>query len=1461
MTRWFLSYNSQDLVLANRLEAALLQKEPHSEVFLAPKSLHAGSYWLPELAKRISDATAFILLIGEKGLGPWQFIEYCEALDRRVSQSNFPIVLILIKDCPAPGLPFLRQLHWIPTSDPASEQCITQLLDALSENTTRPSELWRFTAPYRGLASMTESDADFFFGRSDEIVATIEALQTTPNLLCILLGNSGVGKSSLAQAGVIASLVRQQWPESIAKTKSWPPALKNSRQWIFVKFRPGAEPVRELVRTFLSLWDIEPTSPLWALRLSEWTVGLLSGQLKLSDLLDATERQQQLLGRPPPPAFLVSIDQGEELYIRPSDSERRQFSRIISEALIDPRFMAMMSLRSDFFGELQKDEALFASHRQLNVPPLRELALRDVVSRPARLLSARFDSEFLAADLARRAAEESTKDAGALPLLAYTLDSMWMHMRQRGDGILRLPPNALELGGVLVENANDFLANNPNSADVLRRIFTLKLATVLEDGQPTRRRAPRSEFSEDEWRLVSRLADYPHRLLATVVPEVGEAFAEVAHEAIFRRWETLSQWISDEREFLIWKTGLDLARRTWKTAPHHLQGGALLMGLSLVQAQNWLAQRPEDISKEDRAFIGLSTDREVSRQQEIVTAAQRLAEEQRARADLAEALAREEKEKAKTAALLADTQVHKTRYALIGILVSIALLLVTGLVAYFWYGSFQSATRAEGRAQKLANDALFNQSLYLAQSSREQSDEGNLETALLLAREALPRDIVKPERPIVREAASALSRSLFQARSLSAFKGLDTAILSFAIPKSESWILVGGADGTLSVRSLSTEAMGKEIVALSRQLGPIAAVDIDGNDANVVVASADGRVSFWRADEWKEPFKTIQIAEKPTWMKFDPTGKLAVVGTVAGKIVILPVDDAQTVLEPSHAQSITAADFDKVNQRLVTASRDGLIQIWDLNSRRLLNKITVSNSEVWDVKFNGSGDQIGTASADGKLRLFDTQRLVREYSVGNSSIQRLEFNDQGDQLITSLANGDVLRWNLRDGSSEKLPIKNGGSLHFIAFNRERRLLAIAAIDGGMQIWESGSGAIRSSPGRQSGSLLDMSFLPSTDRIISIADDGSLLLRDVNYVPVSEIRGQSAFGLVGAFSPKADFFVSASADGLVESRDVVAKGVSATHALSASDPVIDVTFPSCANGPITVSMSSGIRVWNSAALGQSKLYRSTFLLSKSFVDPQCKVVLAILADGRIEQRAFETGELVRTLEGHSTEITWGAFSRDGNLFATVDATGIAKIWRVSDGSKLADKQVETDRIVGFDLSEQGILTIAQSGSLKVSRLPDLQVVAEVQSSKPIASFATGSDHTSFIVGHFDGHVSIWKLANLDRVTGWQAHARMVTSVALDSDSNLAVTGAADRTAAFWDASTGELYGRIKQQDTVTQIAISTDRKFVSLNASGLQISLARGIGSLAEQLKEAESFVSRRELTPEERQRFSIVKMD
>jgi formylglycine-generating enzyme required for sulfatase activity len=611
MHRWFLSHHSPDQALAERLKVAIERRDSDSRVFFAPTHLRAGGSWTAQLAQELEEATAFILLVGGAGIGKWQVPEYDEALDKWVkSDRKFPLMVVLLEGQTVPGLPFLRQLHWIVTADPASERDIARIFDAVSGRGTSPGELWRYTSPYRGLEAMEEKDSDYFFGRSRETTEVLSALAGAPDRLPVLIGNSGVGKSSLAQAGVLASLKRQAWPEEVGAAKAWPAMFQNSRQWCFLSFRPGTDPLKALVESFLDTWQYAATDPERATRQHGWIEALRGCKAALSDLIDATGRRRKELDQSTPPGFFLYVNQGEELYVQAEESQRRRFSELLAQALPDPRLRAMMSMRSDFLGHLQNDEPLFKARLQIDVPPLREGALREIISRPAQLLSARFETDELVDIISRRVAEDSVKDVGALPLLSYTLDDMWTRMGQRGDGTLRVPAQSFELGGVLVDRANSFLERHPGAEDALRRVLTLRFATVREDGEPTRRCAAREEFTDEEWRLVSELADYPNRLIVTVTTETGETFAEVAHEAIFHRWDKLGEWIAAEREFLAWRSGLEVARRSWQATPEASKQGALLMGAALTQAQSWLARRAQHLPAADREFIALSIARE-----------------------------------------------------------------------------------------------------------------------------------------------------------------------------------------------------------------------------------------------------------------------------------------------------------------------------------------------------------------------------------------------------------------------------------------------------------------------------------------------------------------------------------------------------------------------------------------------------------------------------------------------------------------------------------------------------------------------------------------------------------------------------------------------------------------------------------------------------------------------------------
>ena len=394
------------------------------------------------------------------GLGPWQVIEYYEALDRRVKQPDFPVVLVLLEGQPAPGLPFLRQLHWIITADPASEKSVAQFMDAAGWRRRAAGELWRHTAPYRGLAAMTEADSDFFFGRGRETVEVIRALEATPDKLAgpsrqfrrwqVLAGASGRARRVYA-----AGLARNgRGARRLAAGVQRQPALVRAHAQ--ARHRAGAGAGRAVLSNLAVR-----SPPIRARATLQTRLDRRSSRRTRYAARSARRHRRRLAtncDQSKPPAFLLYIDQGEELYVRAEQRQRRRFSESLAEGLADPRLRALMSLRADFFGELQNDEPLYA------VAPAdqRAAAARGAIARgrePAgrSCLAPASRPIILPATSPggrRRNPPRTPARCRCCPISSTTCGRQ---MVQRGDGVLRLPAQAIELGGVLVDRANAFL--------------------------------------------------------------------------------------------------------------------------------------------------------------------------------------------------------------------------------------------------------------------------------------------------------------------------------------------------------------------------------------------------------------------------------------------------------------------------------------------------------------------------------------------------------------------------------------------------------------------------------------------------------------------------------------------------------------------------------------------------------------------------------------------------------------------------------------------------------------------------------------------------------------------------------------------------------------------------------------------------------------------------------------------
>lgn len=381
--------------------------------------------------------------------------------------------------------------------------------------------------PYRGLEAYTEQQSELFFGRKKVIANLTEHVKK--NLLTLVLGASGTGKSSLVNAGLVPELrtLRWQFPEQIQDEGPG--------------FRPRAKPIYALARHLHRIDNNAPDAR-----------ELERNPKALSDWLRTWH------GQNPGKTLLFFIDQFEELITMCRDSwEREQFLGQLANALDGkPDYLhVVITVRSDFepiFSTTLHLKNHWEIGRRFVVPPMTQDELRDVIEEPASSKVLYFELETLVDDLIN----EVVNMPRALPLLSFALSEMYLHFVQRqSDNRALTNEDYMGVGGVvgaLQKRANDeYNALDEYHKATMKRMM-LRMVS-LEGGGLARRQVPVDEFVYSNHEENSRVELVKNKLIEArlIVSDSnaeGKSCIEPAHDALINSWAELRNWIDKEKD-------------------------------------------------------------------------------------------------------------------------------------------------------------------------------------------------------------------------------------------------------------------------------------------------------------------------------------------------------------------------------------------------------------------------------------------------------------------------------------------------------------------------------------------------------------------------------------------------------------------------------------------------------------------------------------------------------------------------------------------------------------------------------------------------------------------------------------------------------------------------------------------------------------------------------------------------
>ena len=474
----------------------------------------------------------------------------------------------------------LREAERAPRPGPTST-VFSELVGAFGPRTSASAAALDTRNPYKGLRPFLEADAGDFFGReafTDRLLEHMGA-PDTPKFIAVV-GPSGIGKSSVVRAGLVAAL-RQG-------------GLPGSETWLVTEMHPGHHPFEELDAALMRV-AVDPPAGLLG-RLESGPRGLL----EVANAIVPADGQ-----------LLLIVDQLEETFtLTESEDERSLLLESLRVAATDPtgRVQIVATLRADFYDRplhyARIGQLLGSSTEVLGALTPEEL--ERAIVRPAERAGLLIDGA-----LVPQIAADVAEQPGALPLVQYALTELY-DRREDGRVTLDAYRDIGGVGGALAATAEHLYATRqPAGRHAVQQLF-LRLVTLGEGAADTRRRVRLSELSTievDASAMESALDAYGrHRLLTfDRDPSTREPTVEVAHEALLGAWDRLRGWIDEGREDVRMHRRLSDGAAEWEHSVR--EEGFLLGGSRLDQFDSWASSTTLALGVEERGFLAASITR------------------------------------------------------------------------------------------------------------------------------------------------------------------------------------------------------------------------------------------------------------------------------------------------------------------------------------------------------------------------------------------------------------------------------------------------------------------------------------------------------------------------------------------------------------------------------------------------------------------------------------------------------------------------------------------------------------------------------------------------------------------------------------------------------------------------------------------------------------------------------------
>ena len=476
----------------------------------------------------------------------------------------------------------------------------------------------------------------------------------------------------------------------------------------------------------------------------------------------------------------------------------------------------------------------------------------------------------------------------------------------------------------------------------------------------------------------------------------------------------------------------------------------------------------------------------------------------------------------------------------------------------------------------------------------------------------------------------------FDSKSIIRTIAIPTWWVTFHANSREIIMRTGGESPAMASYDIATGEIVSDYTYLSKDKNIVGAKTLNGR--LVFVERQEEKMIIWDAirNDITQTFTFPEYASGITNQVISPDGKFLLTGDTKGRIFTWDLNTGNFLQRFSgHQDRISGIRFSKDGNTFVSSGWDQKAYLWETQTGRLISTFHAHRLATSDIMFSNDESMIVTTSWDGTAKL----------------------------------------WPLRENKTIKNWLTYPGKKMALDLSKDQQWIASGQTDGSIQIWDLDGNQLQTFSGHQGMRVYSVVFSPDKKHLYSAGEDKIIRKWDLEKrIEVGTFKEHKSGKIMMDISPDGQRIASGGMDGIIyiwntENQELI-------HTLNGhSDAIRDLLFTKGGNELFSGSVDTKAILWSANTAKQIQVYEEkvdgnsealTGEVGSVDISPDGKTLITGHWNTSIKLWDRETGQLRQILNAEEP-VMKVMFTPDGKFIYSGGKDHIVRKWIVESGA--------------------------------------------------------------------------------------------------------------------------------------------------------------------------------------------------